>query len=42
MSEWKEYKVGDLCHGIYDGSHATPEKTNHGPIWHGSKKTVLG
>jgi type I restriction enzyme, S subunit len=42
MSEWKEYKVGDLCHGIYDGPHATPEKTNHGPIFLGISNLSSG
>ena len=42
MSEWKEYKVSDLCHGIYDGPHATPEKTNHGPIFLGISNLCSG
>jgi type I restriction enzyme, S subunit len=42
MSEWKEYKVSDLCHGIYDGPYATPEKTNHGPIFLGISNLCSG
>ena len=35
MSEWQEYNIGDLCDGIYDGPHATPKKTDLGPIFLG-------
>lgn len=34
MSQWKEYKLGDLC-AIFDGPHATPPKQKTGNIFLG-------
>jgi len=34
-SEWKTTSIGDVCEAIYDGPHATPKKTNEGPIFLG-------
>jgi type I restriction enzyme S subunit len=34
-SEWGITSVGDICEAIYDGPHATPKKTNEGPIFLG-------
>jgi len=35
MSEWAATKIGELCEDIYDGPHATPKKTENGPIFLG-------
>jgi len=32
---WQETTIGGLCEGIFDGPHATPRKTEHGPIFLG-------
>ena len=34
-SEWRTVEIASLCHGIYDGPHATPKKTDHGPVFLG-------
>ena len=34
-SEWQTVSIASLCTGIYDGPHATPKKTDHGPIFLG-------
>jgi type I restriction enzyme S subunit len=34
-SEWKTVPIESLCLGIYDGPHATPKKTESGPIFLG-------
>ncbi|MBG1258055.1 hypothetical protein [Nostoc commune] len=34
-SDWKTVPIGELCIGIYDGPHATPNKTSSGPIFLG-------
>jgi type I restriction enzyme S subunit len=33
-SEWKTVAIGDICE-VYDGPHATPEKTDAGPVFLG-------
>ena len=30
MSEWKEYKLGDICRSIADGDHMPPPKSDRG------------
>ena len=34
-NEWKTCTIGSLCTAVYDGPHATPEKTLDGPIFLG-------
>lgn len=34
-SEWRTVPIESLCLGIYDGPHATPKKTQSGPIFLG-------
>lgn len=34
MSEWKQYRVGDVCE-VFDGPHATPPQSDSGPIYLG-------
>ena len=41
-NEWKIVPTGDLCTGIYDGPHATPKKTNDGPIFLGISNLSQG
>ena len=41
-SEWRTVPIGDLCTGIYDGPHATPKKTNDGPIFLGISNLSQG
>lgn len=33
--EWQTVEIGSLCDGIFDGPHATPSKTESGPIFLG-------
>lgn len=33
--EWQRVEIGSLCEGIFDGPHATPKKTDSGPIFLG-------
>jgi type I restriction enzyme, S subunit len=33
--EWITVPIGEVCKGIYDGPHATPNKTDSGPIFLG-------
>lgn len=35
MEEWKEYKIKDICKGIYEGPHATPKESQTGGIYLG-------
>ena len=35
MEEWKEYKISDICTGIYEGPHATPPNSQSGGIYLG-------
>lgn len=35
MPNWRKVTISDLCEGIYDGPHATPEKTSKGPVFLG-------
>ena len=35
MEEWKEYKIKDICMGIYEGPHATPKESQTGGIYLG-------
>jgi type I restriction enzyme S subunit len=32
---WREVPIGELCIGIFDGPHATPHKTEAGPVFLG-------
>jgi type I restriction enzyme S subunit len=41
-SEWREIPIGSICEGIYDGPHATPTRTNAGPIFLGISSLVNG
>ncbi|WP_428194551.1 hypothetical protein, partial [Deinococcus saxicola] len=34
-SEWREVTLGEICSGIFDGPHATPKKTEDGPVFLG-------
>lgn len=34
-SEWKTLEISSICEGIFDGPHATPKKTNEGPVFLG-------
>jgi type I restriction enzyme S subunit len=42
MSEWKTTSIGELCHDIYDGPHATPKKVESGPIFLGISNLSSG
>lgn len=33
-TEWKEVKVGEVCE-VFDGPHATPKRTDNGPVFLG-------
>ena len=35
MEEWKEYKIKDICKGIFEGPHATPKESQTGGIYLG-------
>jgi type I restriction enzyme S subunit len=35
IDEWKTMTIGEICQAIYDGPHATPHKTETGPIFLG-------
>lgn len=35
MSSWNETTMGEICHGVFDGPHATPRKTTVGPVFLG-------
>ena len=41
-SEWKMVPIGSLCEGIYDGPHATPVRTDSGPVFLGISSLVNG
>lgn len=34
-SDWQIVQIGSICEGIFDGPHATPQKTDKGPIFLG-------
>ncbi|MDO8767833.1 MAG: restriction endonuclease subunit S [Burkholderiaceae bacterium] len=34
-SEWKTVEISSICEGIFDGPHATPKKTERGPVFLG-------
>lgn len=34
-SNWREVPIASLCHDIFDGPHATPKKTESGPVFLG-------
>ena len=40
-SEWREVAIGELAE-IFDGPHATPPKTSHGPVFLGISNLVQG
>lgn len=42
FSEWVTFSLGSLCEDIFDGPHATPKKTEHGPIFLGISNLVNG
>jgi len=42
MDSWREVPFGKLCLGIYDGPHATPRKTDQGPVFLGISNLVNG
>jgi type I restriction enzyme S subunit len=33
--EWKTVEISSICEGIFDGPHATPKKTESGPVFLG-------
>src|SRR5438105_4002952 len=33
--DWQTVRLGSVCAGIYDGPHATPKKTDEGPVFLG-------
>jgi len=35
VNDWQVVPIGSLCEGIYDGPHATPKKTDKGPVFLG-------
>jgi type I restriction enzyme S subunit len=37
LSSWKRVQIGSVCHGIYDGLHATPKPASEGAIFLGIK-----
>ena len=39
---WTTVSLESLCEGIYDGPHATPKKTRHGPIFLGISNLTHG
>jgi type I restriction enzyme S subunit len=41
-SDWPEIPIGEVCEGIYDGPHATPPKTDSGPVFLGIWNLVNG
>lgn len=41
VSEWRTVRLGDVVE-IYDGPHATPKKTDKGPIFLGIANLVNG
>jgi type I restriction enzyme S subunit len=41
-NEWRSFTIGSLCEAIFDGPHATPEKTEDGPIYLGISNLVNG
>lgn len=41
-SEWREVPISELSLGIYDGPHATPKKTDAGPIFLGISNLEAG
>ena len=41
-SEWREVEIGSICEGIYDGPHATPKKTDDGPVFLGISSLNYG
>ena len=42
MSDWNEVTLGSICHGIYDGPHATPKRLDQGPIFLGISSLNAG
>jgi type I restriction enzyme S subunit len=40
--EWQEVRIGTLCDGIFDGPHATPVRTDAGPVFLGISSLVNG
>lgn len=41
-SEWKTFRMADISEGIFDGPHATPPKTDSGPIFLGISSLKSG
>jgi type I restriction enzyme, S subunit len=41
-SEWQTVPIGDIVEDVYDGPHATPAKTNSGPVFLGIWNLVDG
>ncbi len=39
---WIQMTIGDVCLGLFDGPHATPKKTDSGPIFLGISSLVNG
>jgi type I restriction enzyme S subunit len=40
--DWRVVKVKDLCKGVFDGPHATPKKTETGPVFLGVSNLARG
>ena len=41
-SEWQTVEISSICEGIFDGPHATPKKTDTGPIFLGISSLSSG
>ena len=42
ISDWSLVPIGSVCDGIFDGPHATPPKTDHGPVFLGISSLING
>ena len=42
LGDWMEMPIGEVCEGIFDGPHATPPKTDSGPVFLGIWNLVNG
>lgn len=41
-SDWPIVEISSVCEGIFDGPHATPKKTPHGPVFLGISSLIRG
>lgn len=42
LGKWQTFSLDSLCEAIFDGPHATPEKTQEGPIYLGISNLANG